>query len=183
MDRNSPWVWISVCREGEMKSIFFRTLLAFLLSLLIFTGISLIGLFWGFHRSTKQWSTDKRVDVEDFVRSTLLNVTGNTPLTFREDVPIFIYNPSKELVYSNRGGGRRRQSTLGTDLNEIVENGTIIGYYYAGALQFQSDSANIGFWGIPLTGVPLHIVFGSSSARDIPHNFFVGHSLSLHRIL
>ncbi|GAH63779.1 unnamed protein product, partial [marine sediment metagenome] len=93
-----------------MNSLFFRTLLAFATALLILVGI-LTGFFiWGFQRSLAEWGLEKKAGIEEAVRGFIKKQTA-TNLAIPADVPLFIYSPSKDLIFSSRGYGRRRGPT------------------------------------------------------------------------
>ena len=62
------------------------------------------------------------------------------------DVFLFIYSPSTELIYSNRGLGRRRNpQAFASELNLVEKEGSVIGYYFAWSQHFLNDRANEKF--------------------------------------
>ena len=138
-----------------MNRLFFRTLFAFLTAVLIFAGVMIVILIWGLNRSIDQWSAEKRTTVEQFVGTVLEE--ADSPGNFTENIPLFVYNDRKELVYSNRGTGRRRLQSSG-DLEPYMADGDLLGYYFAGTLHFQNDSANARFLDNIVTGLWLALI-------------------------
>ena len=136
-----------------MNTLLVRTLLAFLAALLILLAIMSLILFWGFQRSLETWSRSRQTAIEELVAERLRGEEN----TISVDGSLFIYDASKELVYSNRGRGRNVDPA---DITPIEIGGQIRGYYYTGIQHFQSDSANLHF--IESLGRTLWLAFAVS---------------------
>ncbi len=134
------------------RRLFFRTFLAFSSALLILIGV-MAGMYaLGLRRSLEAWERRKDAAVEDAARSVLAGdreagapEAGTTDDAFADlvDVPLFVYDKNRDLVYSNRGRGRRlAEQRGGADLTPVASGGDIIGYYYATRAHFRDDAAN-----------------------------------------
>ncbi len=128
-----------------MNRLFVRTLIAFMMALLVLVGTMSAVFLWGYQRSLSEWSRKKRSGIEDFVQNILTKQPETEDRTVPQDVPLFIYDESKELVFSNRGYGRRRTASERTNLIHVEKNGEVIGYYYSGSMHFGNDEANQKF--------------------------------------
>ena len=131
-----------------MKSLFVRTLIAFLIALIIFLGIMSSFFLLGYNKSLNEWTEKRFKHVEEYALLVLEGYLKNEKTIYAtlEDLPLFVYNSEKSLIFSNRGTGRRRQTSDGKDeLQPVIKNGKVLGYYYAGALHFREDSANNQF--------------------------------------
>ena len=98
---------------------------------------------WGYGVSLDAWSQEKQSDIKDVVQSILEDKPeGEENISPPRDIPLFVYNLDRELVYSNRGGGRRINPS---DLTPIKRRGETLGYYYSGSVHFKDDIANQQF--------------------------------------
>ncbi len=133
-----------------MKHLFVRTLLAFMVALVLMVVTLTIVFLLGYEQSQRAWSRKKSGDMETTARDILLdrldrdrtgsNQPGRDPLGSERpgserldnerpalrptarDVPLFVYDPSMELLFSNRGSGRQH---AGEELTPVVEKGKI----------------------------------------------------------
>jgi len=120
-----------------MKSLFARTLLAFMAALLALFVVLAIVLGLGFSRSFDEWTREKTREVEGYARAILEGRVPERALSI--DTPLFVYDADRNLVWSNRGRGRRSQEQAVT---AVVEGGSVRGYYYSGGIHFGEDAAN-----------------------------------------
>jgi two-component system sensor histidine kinase BaeS len=113
-------------------------------ALLILVSITTAVFLLGYKQSLDAWSRNKQSKVGEAVEKVLTGSTGAEDLMLPDDIPLFIYDASGNLIYSNRGQGRHKQ-TEDEDLISVVKDNEIIGYYYSGLLHFRNDSANESF--------------------------------------
>ncbi|POQ98482.1 hypothetical protein AU468_12885 [Alkalispirochaeta sphaeroplastigenens] len=136
-----------------MTSLFRRTLGAFFLTVLLLLAILAAGLFSGYTRSVTAWGRERESSVKTIATEILQHHHEQTPLPgapppealsrLPSDLPVFIFDTSREMIYSNRGAGRRREAGE-TALREVRnEAGEHIGYYAFGTAQFHRDTANL----------------------------------------
>ncbi len=98
---------------------------------------------WGYGISLDEWSQEKQSDIKDVVQSILENKPeGKEKISTLQDMPLFVYNLDRELVYSSRGGGRQ---ITPSDLTPFRQRGETLGYYYSGSVHFKDDIANQRF--------------------------------------
>jgi len=126
-----------------MNRLFVRTLVAFLVALVLLAGLQTGAWFWGFRRSESAWA---QVRSEAVAETALRILRGDSSLdreTIPAEPPLAIYDPGGTLVFSNRGfrGGRG----AGTEPRPVVDQGRLLGYYTTGRMQFQTDTANQRF--------------------------------------
>ncbi|SIQ19431.1 two-component system, OmpR family, sensor histidine kinase BaeS [Alkalispirochaeta americana] len=136
-----------------MTSLFRRTLGAFSLMVLLLTTILAAGLFSGYNRSITAWGRERESSVEPIVRDILTEhrKKASTPEGFLPealsrlplDVPVFIFDTDREMIYSNRGAGRRREAEGMTLAAVRDDQKRHLGYYTVGAAQFHRDAANL----------------------------------------
>jgi len=138
-----------------MNSLLGRTLLITLAVLLVFAGVTGGFFFLGYRMSARDWERDKQEAlVAGALRALESQDSGGTmDIAVPEHTPFFVYDPQGELVYSNRGAGRRRPAggarqagEYGEALQPVLRDGALLGYYFAGPLQFRSDEANNRFF-------------------------------------
>ena len=127
----------------KTTTLFFRTFLAFFSAFLILMALVIVLYLLGYNRSVKVWNEESRTAVEDLAKAVLRDEARG--LEIPEDVPLFVYDTSKSLVFSNRGSGKNRQQS--DELIELKSDGTLLGYYFAGALHFGEDRASARFAG------------------------------------
>jgi two-component system sensor histidine kinase BaeS len=116
-------------------------------ALAVFILIVCIILFWGYNRSIAEWNQEKQSGIEEYVRAV---ITAESPesidYSIPADIPLFVYDADRNLLFSNRGLGRKRQmESYGQELTPVVQGGKIAGYYYSGVLNFRNDRANDQF--------------------------------------
>ena len=124
-----------------MNRLFVRTLLTILGALVILVGV-LAGLtVVGLRRSLGEWDRARGGQMEALAlqilhqRPAAVDVPGG--------VPLFVYDATGKLVFSNRGEGARRRSA--DQPTPIRTDGRLEGYYLAGEMRFVSDAANRRF--------------------------------------
>ncbi len=128
-----------------MKTLFFRTLFSFILTLLIFLIILSAFVFLGIGRSLDSWSNSKLDEIDGEIRH-LLQVSGAvSDVKIAENISVFIYGPDQKLIFSNRGEGRRRTFSDEEDVQKVMIDGKVVGYYHIGKVAFQNDAANQQF--------------------------------------
>jgi len=130
-----------------VKSLFFRTFVAFMTALAVFILIVCIILFWGYNRSIAEWNREKQSGIEEYARDVIAaGSLGNIDYSISADIPLFVYDADRNLLFSNRGSGRKREmESYRQELIPVTQNGTIAGYYYSGVLHFRNDLANDRF--------------------------------------
>jgi len=142
-----------------MNSLFGRILTAFVLTFLLMYGTAAAVLFSGYYRSLSVWSMERVASVETAVSEVLESHLPQPPAEAREEgpqtalgvderlvsiaVPVFVYDTEGQLIASNRGAGRRRE-TEGTARVPVQDSsGELRGYYVTVAAQFHQDEANM----------------------------------------
>ncbi|TVR91916.1 MAG: sensor histidine kinase [Spirochaetaceae bacterium] len=141
-----------------MNSLFGRILIAFVLTFLLMYGTAAAVLFSGYYRSLSVWSAERVASVENAVGEVLETHEPPLPAGPRDEVspgalglderlvgiavPVFVYDTEGQLIASNRGAGRRRE-TEGTARAPVYDSeGSLLGYYATVAAQFHQDEAN-----------------------------------------
>jgi len=167
-----------------VKHLFVRTLISVISALVILVVVMAVVSAVGFRRSLEQWTQAKTLQLEEAAREILLRFPDPVTTPVPEDVPLFVYNARKELIFSNRGEGGRRRSSSSTaeqglqgDLVALEEKGDLLGYYHTGKMQFENDAANNRF----LNSLRLTICFGLALALVIAVPFALLFSRSLSR--
>jgi len=167
-----------------VKHLFVRTLVTVLSALVILVVVMAVVSTVGFRRSLDEWTQAKTLQLEEAAREILLRFPDPATTPVPEDVPLFVYNARKELIFSNRGeGGRRRSSSSAADqgvqgdLVALEEKGDLLGYYHTGKMQFENDAANNRF----LNSLRLTIWLGLALALVIAVPFALLFSRSLSR--
>ncbi len=121
-----------------MNTLFRRTLGAFLIFSLFLVVILVVVLRGGYNRSLDAWSSERRTALQE---AALAALQGDHDAVLRLDVPLFVYDRDRNLVATNRGAGRRRD-TEGMPLVEIQDHDELLGFYAARLEPFQADTAN-----------------------------------------
>jgi two-component system sensor histidine kinase BaeS len=135
-----------------MNSLLGRTLLVTLAVLAVFSGILGGFMLLGYRASARDWERDKQAGLVAVARQALeLSAAGEAmDISVPDHTPFFVYDAERRLIYSNRGAGRRRQDPAGrepvTALLPVRRDGTLLGYYFAGPVQFRNDEANNRFF-------------------------------------
>ncbi|UCF98855.1 MAG: HAMP domain-containing protein [Spirochaetaceae bacterium] len=165
-----------------MKRLFVRTLITLLSALMILIAVMAVVSVAGFRRSLDEWSRARTVQLEQAAREILVRFPGPPAVVVPEDVPLFVYDSGKELIFSNRGeGGRRRSSAVNQggqgELIAVEEEGRLIGFYRSGLMRFENDAANSRF----LNSLRLTIWLGLALALVIAVPFALLFSRSLSR--
>ncbi len=165
-----------------MKRLFVRTLITLLAALLILTAVMAAVSILGFRRSLDEWERARSLQLEKSARQILENYPEPPPAAVPEDVPLFVYDTERRLIFSNRGeGGRRRAAGEATaqtgqgDLVAIEEQGRLLGYYRSTLMRFENDAANSRF----LDSLRLTVGLGLALAVIIAMGFALLFSRSL----
>jgi two-component system sensor histidine kinase BaeS len=134
-----------------VNRLFVRTLITVLAALLVLIAVMGVVSVAGFRRSLDEWERAKTGQLEEIARQIL----GHYPdpaqeLSVPEDIPLFVYDAEKNLIFSNRGEGGKRRSTGAIqaqqgDLVPIEEGGRLLGYYRSAHFRFENDAANSRF--------------------------------------
>ena len=158
-----------------MRSLFFRVLLSSVAGLVIFLVFLAGFLFFGFERSLKSWSDDKLTEIQTGIEKLLRTPEAAEEVSFPENISVFVYNVDQELVYSNRGEGRKRSFSDDGDVKKILSDGDLLGYYHIGNVAFQNDYANQQFvssmkqilWVGVLTSCVLSVIYAFFFSRGL----------------
>lgn len=129
-----------------MRSLFVRTLLYFIGTILVSTATIVGFLFAGFKTSADDWEAAKRNELERVAASVVRNPSLAREVLVPDDTPVFVYSADMDLLYSNRGAGRHRQSGEPNQVEPIVIDSEVAGYYHVGSIRFQNDIANERFF-------------------------------------
>jgi two-component system sensor histidine kinase BaeS len=137
-----------------MKHLFVRTLITVLAALLVLVAVMAAVSLVGFRRSLDVWARARSTELEEAARQILIHFPDTAAAVVPEDVPLFVYNTRRELIFSNRGEGARRRAQSGSglagglsELRAVEEKGTLLGYYRTGLMRFENDAANSRFLG------------------------------------
>jgi two-component system sensor histidine kinase BaeS len=136
-----------------VNRLFVRTLITVLAALLILIAVMAVVSVVGFRRSLDEWERARMGQLEETARKILLSYPEPpAEIAVPQDVPLFVYDAGRQLIFSNRGeGGRRRAgsgATLQTQQGELVgieEGGKLLGYYRSALMRFENDAANSRF--------------------------------------
>ena len=165
-----------------MNRLFTRTLITVLSALLVLIAVMAVVSVAGFRRSLNEWERARTRQLEETARQILLNYPNPISVSVPEDVPLFIYDAQRQLIFSNRGeGARRRAESSGlvqghqSDLVAIEEDGKLLGYYRSALMRFENDAANVRF----LDSLRLTVVLGLILAVVIAACFALLFSRSL----
>ena len=165
-----------------MNRLFTRTLITVLSALLVLIAVMAVVSVAGFRRSLNEWERARTRQLEETARQILLHYPNPVSVSVPEDVPLFIYDAQRQLIFSNRGeGARRRAESSGlvqghqSDLVAIEEDGKLLGYYRSALMRFENDAANVRF----LDSLRLTVVLGLILAVVIAACFALLFSRSL----
>jgi two-component system sensor histidine kinase BaeS len=164
-----------------VNRLFVRTLITVLAALLILIAVMAAVSVVGFRRSLDEWERTRIRQLEEAARRILVNYPETLSFEVPEDVPLFVYNAEKQLIFSNRGEGGRRRAGSGAlqsgqgDLVAIEEDGKLLGYYRSALMRFENDAANNRF----LTSLRLTIGLGLALAVIVAVCFALLFSRSL----
>ena len=150
-----------------MKSLFFKTLIAFLFALFIFMIIMLFILSFGFNNSIIEWENERtktlKYNVEKIIENIVSTNTKITPAIFNKELKfvlpgnafITIYDKEKKALFTIKKQGMRRGArhnyndfiTNSKDLIPIKIEDRIIFYFSIHFLNFREDYTNKKFLG------------------------------------
>jgi two-component system sensor histidine kinase BaeS len=171
-----------------VKRLFIRSLLTLLAALLILIAVMVIVSLTGFRRSLDEWSRTRVLQLEEVARAILIQFPNPVSVVIPDDVPLFVYNSQKELIFSNRGeGGRRRSSGSGTspggqgDLIPVEVDGKLLGYFRSGMMRFENDAANSRF--LNSLRLTVGLSFALALIIAIPFSLLFSRSLSRPAVL
>lgn len=129
-----------------MKTMFFRTLIAFIGSLCVFLIVLFIPLYSGYTKSADKWGEEKLEEIISFSQGYLQNPGSGELSVPPADIPLFILNDRKELLFSNRGKGTGKLKSLAPeDYTPIYSGDNLLGYVWTQNYRFQDDEANQKF--------------------------------------
>ena len=175
MGGDNQRVWVPIHGHAAVRSLFFRVLLSSVAGLVIFLVFLAGFLFFGFERSLKSWSDDKLTEIQTGIEKLLRTPEAAEEVSFPENISVFVYNVDQELVYSNRGEGRKRSFSDDGDVKKILSDGDLLGYYHIGNVAFQNDYANQLFvssmkqilWVGVLTSCVLSVIYAFFVSRGL----------------
>ena len=137
-----------------MNRLFIRTLITVLSALLVLIAVMAGVAVVGFSRSLDVWERARIRQLEETARQILLNYPDPISVSVPQDVPLFVYDSGRQLLFTNRGeGARRRGGSSGAspagqgDLVPVEADGQVLGYYRGGMMRFENDAANMRFLG------------------------------------
>jgi two-component system, OmpR family, sensor histidine kinase BaeS len=150
MDRNRAGFRLPVLWNGPVNRLFIRTLITVLAALLVLIGVMAVVSVVGFSRSLNEWERTRNRQLVETARQILLNYPEPISVSVPEDVPLFVYDADRQLIFSNRGAGGRRRAGGSTlqgqgDLVAIEVDGKLLGYYRSAPMRFENDAANVRF--------------------------------------
>ena len=125
-----------------MRGLFVRTLASFVAALLVLLGTVAMVILFGFRRSMVEWGRQKEADLAPYVETVADGRTDPLRSPPPTDTPLFIFDAQRNLLYSNRGQGRRLDEKT---YRPIAIDGVTVGYYTTGGLHFTEDAANQRF--------------------------------------
>ena len=148
-----------------MKSIFFKTFIAFIIALFAFMTIMLFILSLGFNNSIRKWENEKikalKYNIEKTIENIVLTNTKITPDFFNRELKfvlpgnafIIIYDKEKKTLFKIKKPGMERHRhnysnfiANSKDLIPIkIENKTIF-YFSVHFLKFSEDHTNKKFF-------------------------------------
>jgi two-component system sensor histidine kinase BaeS len=167
-----------------VNRLFVRTLITVLAALLILIAVMAVVSVLGFHRSLDEWARARTRQLEETARQILLHFPDPASVAVPEEVPLFVYDAERQLIFSNRGEGGRRRATGGSapqagqgDLIPVEEHGKLLGYYRSALMRFENDAANSRF----LDSLSLTVGLGLALAVIIAVCFALLFSRSLSR--
>jgi two-component system, OmpR family, sensor histidine kinase BaeS len=126
------------------KTIFTTALISFLAGFILLLGFLAMVINTSYRVTNRDWRNTRARDLENIITNNL-GREGFRPEDFPPDVAVFVYNPMGELVFSNRGAGRRRLPP-NAPLKEIRQNGDLLGFYNASSLEFHDSYENREFF-------------------------------------
>ncbi len=127
----------------KKTSLFVRILAAFIVSLLLFSGILIISYSMGFSGAVSAWESSSLQSIKDNAVDFLRNPEKVNKAVMPQDVPVFIYNKQKNLQYSNRGIGK--QHILDEKLIPLYLENEEIGFLITSQRHFLDNKANQRF--------------------------------------
>ena len=152
MDRNRAGLRLPLLRVSPVNRLFVRTLVTVLSALLVLIAVMAVVSVLGFSRSLNEWERTRTRQLEETARRIIQTYPEAVSVAIPEDVPLFIYDAERQLIFSNRGeGARRRAESSGivqgrqSELVAIQEDGRLLGYYRSTQMRFENDAANLRF--------------------------------------
>ena len=129
-----------------MRTLFIRTLTAFIGSFCIFLIVLFFLLYSGYTRSADRWKTEKHEKLIAYSLQYLSNPNSPDLSPPAADLPLFILNKDLKLLFSNRGKGTAKLAGLTIDdFIPIYHDDSLLGYIWTQNYRFQDDSANQEF--------------------------------------
>ena len=127
----------------KSHSLFSQILFGFIISISIFAITLLLFFKIGMSDAIIEWENHSLGILKDIAITVLTKDANPEELNIPQDEPIFIYNENRELVYSNRGSGKKNPQEK--EYLPLVYNGEIVGYLYTLQLHFLDNYANKQF--------------------------------------
>ncbi len=123
------------------NSIFVKIFTGFLITIALFSTILLVSYNVGLTGAVDNWSNNSLIEIKEISLKILDNdIKG---LNIPQDNPIFIYNVNKELIYSNRGSGRKNSSEK--EFIPVYKDNKLMGYFISPKKHFLDSEANKQF--------------------------------------
>lgn len=141
--------------------------------LLSLTLMQILILALGFPLSLRIYRISQQTYLEKMARNILLE-EGKPGEEIRETLdhagPFFLFDDNRELVFSNRGLGRGIPREFQIPVYGTRDPGKLMGYYYAGSLDFLAQPANRAFAAalflLALFSLAGSLLLGSLTARS-----------------
>ncbi len=124
-----------------MNRLFVRALVTILGALLILIALLAVVTTFGLRRSIGAWDLTRSTELAAAARQLLRDPSESPEVP--DNLPLFVYDRQRNLIFSNRGQGVRLRNEEA--LIPIVADGEAIGYYQTTDIQFRSDAANRRF--------------------------------------
>ncbi|MBU0937245.1 MAG: HAMP domain-containing histidine kinase [Spirochaetes bacterium] len=147
--------------SGKPLSIFSRSLLVWLSGFLLVILVLSLALFFSYRYSAASWNSIRRGELEKLLAAYIQDPAAAVRLP--DDVALFVYDLDNELLFSNRGSGRRR---IAADevLRPVVIDGRTAAWYSAGSLEFHESAANQSFLNSMLLALLLSLLLSLLAA-------------------
>lgn len=126
----------------RVKSLVFQISGGFILTTLIIFIIISITYKIGLNRAIERWSDNQYLQVRS-VAEKVLTQGSITKDEVSDSIPIFVYDKSYVLLFSNRGGGKKNIENR--ELLEVVIDDELMGYYSTSSTHFMDTNANKQF--------------------------------------
>lgn len=126
----------------RVKSLGFQIFSGFLLATAIIFIIISTTYRLGLSRAIDKWSRDVTNELE-YIATTIITTGIVDDNNVPNEVPLFVYDREYNLLYSNRGGGKKNLENR--EYVSITIGDEIIGYYSTSRIDFMDNMANQQF--------------------------------------